>query len=360
MTLRNVLVVFVVIVAFMILGHQKGEVSPTSAFGLSQDRFCDVVQSFIREYREAEQTGANEAGLSQLRYNRKQSLSAIMNHEKVTGWTGVVKSITTDRDGTGRLEAQLSCGTELRSDVELYSESGISQGTALYSTLISLTPGRRIVMSGTFEIENGTDYVGERSITEAGSMTNPEFDFRFDSFSPETDQDGSTAPVLASSPAEPATPSDEQPSTSSPAPVGVPSSVWDVGRSSALGADTASKRLPLPPDTSTDCSGPFFSEYQGTGEWGAVCQSQIATAHAALRNANLACDALVSEWRDEPAESPMTKLVCFIADDSAYRIISRVLRGRSRAVQEGHARSVASRFEVRQRSTYSARKSRVH
>jgi hypothetical protein len=86
----------------------------------------------------------------------------------------------------------------------LYSETEIAQGTALYSTLISLTPGRKITIDGTFEItRNGTDYVGERSLTEAGSMTNPEFNFAFESISPAMDQDRSTA--SGSAPAEPAT-----------------------------------------------------------------------------------------------------------------------------------------------------------
>lgn len=281
--------------------------------GPKQDKFCDVVQSFIRDYREAEKSGANEAGLSQLRYNRKQSLSAIMNAGEVAGWTGAVKRVTTDRDGTGRLAVQLSCGLELRSDVELYSKEGIAQGTALYATLISLTPGSKIIIAGTFEItRNGTDYIGERSLTEAGSMTNPEFNFAFESFSPAMDQDSSTAPASAS--AEHATPPTEQ----LPSTIGVPSSVWDAARSSMPSASTTSKRLPLPPDTTTDCDGPFYAAYQGTSDFGPICRSEIATAHAALRKAKLPCDALVSEWRDEPAESPMEKLECFVADNSTY------------------------------------------
>jgi TonB family protein len=201
----------------------------------------------------------------------------------------------------------------LRSEVELYGKQGISQGTALYSTLTSLTPGRKIIIAGTFELaRNGTDYIRERSLTEAGSMTNPEFSFAFESISPAMDQDSSTA--SASAPAESATPTTEQ----VPSTIGVPSSVWDAARSSVLSAGSTSKRLPLPPDTTTDCDGPFYASYQGTSDFDPICKSEISTARAALRKAKLPCDALVLEWRDEPAQSPMMELECFVADNSTY------------------------------------------
>jgi hypothetical protein len=156
--------------------------------GPSQGEFCNVAENFIRSYQEALKTGANEAGLSQLRYNRRQSLSSIMGMGQVTRWTGVVKAISTDSDGTGRLAVQLSCGTDIASDVEIRSEPGIAQGTVLYSTLISLKSGQAVIIDGTFDIGNGVDYIRERSITELGSMTNPEFNFAFESISPATEQ----------------------------------------------------------------------------------------------------------------------------------------------------------------------------
>ena len=103
-----------------------------------------------------------------------------------------MKGITTDSDGTGRLSMQLSCGGAAGSDVELYSGGffrGIAQGTAPYATLISLKPGRKIVISGTFEVgDQKRDYVDERSITELGSMTKPEFSFNFKIISLEVDR----------------------------------------------------------------------------------------------------------------------------------------------------------------------------
>jgi hypothetical protein len=95
---------------------------------------------------------------------------------------------------------------------------------------------------------------------------------------------------------------------------------YSSGMSSAQPAteSATSARMPLPPDTTTDCDGPFYAEYQGTSSFSPICQSEIATAHAALRKAKLPCDALVFEWRDEPAQSPMMELECFVADDSTY------------------------------------------
>jgi uncharacterized protein len=156
------------------------------ALGLSQNQFCTVVRSYIRDYLNAWHTNANQAGLSQLRYNRKRSLSTIINSGQVTSWTGEVSDITTDYDGTGRLTAKLSCGAETHSeDILLYSKPGIELGTALYATLISFTRGRKITFSGAFVIKGSSfDYIDEESITELGSMTRPEFVFEFQMFSP--------------------------------------------------------------------------------------------------------------------------------------------------------------------------------
>jgi hypothetical protein len=101
--------------------------------------------------------------------------------------------------------------------------------------------------------------------------------------------------------------------------VGVPPSVWEEARSPVSGADSAaSKRLPLPHDTTTDCMGPFYDIPERELAWSTWCPAEIATARAALRKANLPCDALVMEWRDEPWRSSMMKLECFVADGSTY------------------------------------------
>jgi hypothetical protein len=128
--------------------HKSSSPNPALAAGPAQDQFCDVVEGSIRDYREAEKTGANEAGLSQLRYNRKQSLSSIMNNGGVTGWTGVVKRITTDRDGTGSLAVQLSCG------------AGSNNTATGYPALYATTTGVSNTASG-YEAKAGEVAAGE-------------------------------------------------------------------------------------------------------------------------------------------------------------------------------------------------------
>ena len=120
-------------------------------------------------------------------------------------------------------------------------------------------------------------------------------------------------PASASTPAQPAASTAER----LPVSIGVPSSVWDAARSPVASADTL-KHLPLPHDTKTDCMGPFYEIPERAIMGSAWCQSEIATAHVALRKEQLPCDAIVMEWRDEPYQSSMMKLECFVADDSTY------------------------------------------
>jgi uncharacterized protein len=148
--------------------------------GPSQDHFCSVVQGFIRDYNAASKAGANAAGLSQIRYNRRNALVAMMKSGNATNWKGVVKNIDTDIIGNGELSVRLSCGEQPISDVEVYSDRTIDKDSPLYATLIGLRPGNKINLSGSFEIDSSVnDYIDEKSLTEDGSMTNPEFGFRF-------------------------------------------------------------------------------------------------------------------------------------------------------------------------------------
>jgi hypothetical protein len=179
------------------------------ASGPSETQFCDLVQGFSQKYREAEKRKANETELSELRYSRKQAFPTIMGNGEVTGWTGVLKSIATHSDGSANIGVLLSCGNKLREsdpvkaaikdfiddNVRLFNYKNIPRGTPLYSTLISLKEGSGIVFSGTVVIDGptkGYDYVSEASLTETGSMTDPDFTFVFNEIAP----DNSTPPAL--------------------------------------------------------------------------------------------------------------------------------------------------------------------
>jgi hypothetical protein len=167
------------------------------AEGPTQKQFCEFVQRFRNQYHEAEERHANEAELSELRYSRKEAFPLIMGSGGITHWSGILKSVGTNSGGSASIRVILVCGNKSRSNdqivaavddfvddgVRLFNSEEIPRGTPLYSTIIGLKEGAQIIFSGSFVIKGankGHDYVSELSLTEEGSMTNPDFDFTFD------------------------------------------------------------------------------------------------------------------------------------------------------------------------------------
>jgi hypothetical protein len=56
----------------------------------------------------------------------------------------------------------------------------IENGTKVYNSISELSKGDKVVFSGTF-ISDDRDFIRESSMTERGSMTDPEFILRFSS-----------------------------------------------------------------------------------------------------------------------------------------------------------------------------------
>src|ERR1700694_5376660 len=78
--------------------------------GPSQTQFCDTVRNYTSEYLKAMVAGANQAALTQIRFDRQHALAALMTGRKETNWKGSVLSINTDSDGDVLFTVQLTCG----------------------------------------------------------------------------------------------------------------------------------------------------------------------------------------------------------------------------------------------------------
>jgi hypothetical protein len=153
----------------------------------SQDRFCIAIQHFRAMYQAAEERKANEAELSDLRFRRKEALTSLfalpsMENGSAKNWIGILKRISTNTEGTAKLTVLLDCdGATGR--IELRSYEGLAHGAPLYPVLIKLHENQVINFSGTvITAEQRTDYVAEVSMTEEGSMINPDIRFAFTDF----------------------------------------------------------------------------------------------------------------------------------------------------------------------------------
>jgi hypothetical protein len=159
---------------------EKQAVPEEPAVPTDESEFLSIIGSFQRQYREA----SNEFQKSTVRKERAKAFVAVLSSFSVNDWIGQVSSMQTTSDGHGILYVRLPGNTS--ATVQTWnnglSDSGsgtlISPGSALFEQVSHLAIGDKVIFSGTFAAGN-LDYLRETSLTEAGSMTEPEFIFTF-------------------------------------------------------------------------------------------------------------------------------------------------------------------------------------
>lgn len=143
-----------------------------------QQRLGTTVQTFAEQYKSA----SNDIKKSQLRQGRKDAIAALFPNLVVTNWTGSLKSLRTDSEGNASIVVQLddaSATVKTMSTAAFDTASTmIKKGSAIYEKIANLNVGEKVVFSGAF-IAGDKDHLKEMSITEAGSMSAPDFLFRF-------------------------------------------------------------------------------------------------------------------------------------------------------------------------------------
>jgi hypothetical protein len=146
----------------------------------SEIAFMEAVSSFPARYKQA----ANEFQKSALRRERATSLSQILQAMSVTDWVGTIVEMKTNSDGLGILFVSLPSTTQIRLETwnngfsDIGFDTMIPQSSPLYTKLAGYAKGTSIVFSGKFWPQ-GLDYINETSLTEEGSMTDPEYVFKF-------------------------------------------------------------------------------------------------------------------------------------------------------------------------------------
>lgn len=150
----------------------------------SQLSFIQTVESFYEPYVNA----PNELKKSALRTQRKNSIRNILRSLQVSEWIGTLKDMGTNREGKAFIEIKLEGAESIViktwnnafSDVMCNTNTLIENGSSLYNAIADLSEGAKVVFSGTF-IPDDRDFILEGSVTERGSMTEPEFIFKFSS-----------------------------------------------------------------------------------------------------------------------------------------------------------------------------------
>ena len=141
-----------------------------------QAAFIRTVASFSDRYEEAE----NELQRSAQRAKRRAALAKLLPGRAVKGWTGTLESLDTDSRGNAYITIEpegaesIMIATWSNALADAGTHSMIRSGSELYNKLAAMRSGERVIFSGTFAASD-VDHIAEGSLTEAGSMTTPDF-----------------------------------------------------------------------------------------------------------------------------------------------------------------------------------------
>jgi hypothetical protein len=146
----------------------------------NQARFLEVVELGRSVYR----AGRNELEQGSARPARAKTLCATFSRLDVNGWTGFLSKLSTNNDGRGVIAVEVGKDIYVKTWGNALSDTGdktlLDSGSDLYRKLFNFKTGQAVAFSGQFiKDSTGTDCLRESSMTMNGSMTSPEFIFRF-------------------------------------------------------------------------------------------------------------------------------------------------------------------------------------
>lgn len=122
-----------------------------------------------------------------LRPQRAKAICDLLKNGKITDWVGTVQKLSSNNAGKGVLSVSMSKIANAKTWNNELSDIGdktlIEPGTPLHEAAVQLSRKQSIVFSGTF-LKGNKDCFTESSLTQRGSMTNPDCIFRFSSVKP--------------------------------------------------------------------------------------------------------------------------------------------------------------------------------
>jgi hypothetical protein len=135
--------------------------------------------------RDAYKTAGNDMAKGATRPDRGRKLCQMFGSGfRVKDWTGTIKTLSSNGDGKGVLS--ISLGNEIfvktwnNSFSDIGSDTLLEPGSEVYSKAVALQKGQSVRFSGSFIRKvDSVDCISEGSMTMNGSMTEPEYVFRF-------------------------------------------------------------------------------------------------------------------------------------------------------------------------------------
>jgi hypothetical protein len=138
--------------------------------------------SVINDARSEYNNGSNDMVKGAARAHRRERLCQLVQSMAVRGWTGTIAKLSSSSSGKGVLIVsigpQITIGTTNNDLSDSFDHTLLSPLSNVFRQVVSLSQEQRILFSGSF-LPGDTDCVHETSLTQEGSMTDPEFLFHF-------------------------------------------------------------------------------------------------------------------------------------------------------------------------------------
>lgn len=151
---------------------------------VDESAFCGVVKDYGQQYSSVLGSGGNQLKLSKLRSARAEALRQASGSTRVSGWTATLGKLSTTGDGRAAVQVKLPCKATLKTWNNTFSDSSsntlVPHASPLYEAIAELREGQTVVVEGQL-FRDDQDWYKETSLTERGSMVDPEFLFRFSS-----------------------------------------------------------------------------------------------------------------------------------------------------------------------------------
>ena len=161
--------------------EKEVEENPALAFPTEQQEFISTIEQFSKEYESAD----NELKKSAIRTKRGEAFKSVLkNSRNFSNWVGIVKTMETTRKGKANFGVEIE-GTgitlsNMNNELsDMFDNTLIEQNSPLYQTISELKKGDKVFVSGEFLKSINNDYIYELSMTEGGSMENPDFIVKF-------------------------------------------------------------------------------------------------------------------------------------------------------------------------------------
>ena len=142
-------------------------------------------EKFIKanvDARAAYRAASNDMAKGGTRAGRKSDICSALSGFSIQNWVGTISTLDSNSDGKGVLSIEVADDVRLKTWNNSLSDIGdntlIDPSSPLFAEVSSLKKGDLVEFSGAF-IQNDTDCVKETSMGLRGSMTDPEWLFRF-------------------------------------------------------------------------------------------------------------------------------------------------------------------------------------